>query len=167
MWSTRCQSRYKWWKIDFSNWCTRDCDLNFLVKHKKWIKIDFPVLYCMVWNRSAEWHALMQFYTMMASWLGVTVLLLLCFLPGRGTNSSEHQWDDRGYLIFCLCMGMSSVHFMHAMLWKAYSKRNQRCESLKPSKVCFSKVKFMYLFYNPNESSITAVPEYVGINTYV
>lgn len=29
MWSTRCQSRYKWWKIDFSNWCTRDCDLNF------------------------------------------------------------------------------------------------------------------------------------------
>lgn len=25
----------------------------------------------------------------------------------------------------------------------------------------------MYLFYNPNESSITAVPEYVGINAYV
>lgn len=71
-----------------------------------------------------------------------------------GTSSSVCVWVC---LQFTLCMPCYGKH----------SKRNQRCESLKPSKVCCSKVKFMYLFYNPNESSITAVPEYVGINAYV
>lgn len=142
-WFLKLMHKRLWFKFSFQ----------LLVKHKKRIKIDFAILYCMVWNRSAEWHALMQFYTVMASWLGVTVLLLLCFLPGRGFNSSEHQWDDRGYLIFCLCMGMSSVHFMHAMLRKEKQTKSEMWifKALKSllfkSEIHVSLLKSKWIFY--------------------
>ena len=52
-----------------------------------------------------SWEGCTNWLTMVG-WAGVTLLLFYsCVLSWRDAGCSEPEWDDRGYLIFCLCMG--------------------------------------------------------------
>lgn len=139
MWSTRCQSRYKWWKIDFSNWCTRDCDLNFLVKHKKWIKIDFAVLYCMVWtDRLSDMHWC-SFTPWWRAGYGWRYYCCCVFCQG-GALTAQNTSGMTGGISSSVCVWVCLQFTLCMPCYGKHSKRNQRCESLKPSKVFFQKL---------------------------
>lgn len=67
-----------------------------------------------------------------ANRLGLVVLILLCFVT---ESSQKHEWDERGYIIFCLCMGKLYFKFMFWVILGVVNimrlclkKRNVECQ---------------------------------------